>query len=185
MILLVRRTARSARVLQDPLFESGRSSTTARGQALLEFALLYGAVILPLTFMIIFTAEMLWIWHSVADFTRDGARYAATHCWISDGSNVLQYMESHVPAMIDQQQFQSGSAGIAIQYFSDGGVTPFTGDTCGGVCVPSAVSVSITNYQFGRMASFFKLPAVTIPPFTTMVPMESAGYQDNSGVCVP
>jgi len=156
-----------------------------RGQALLEFAILYGAVVLPLTFMVIFVAEMLWIWHSVADFTRDGARYAATHCWNSDGSNVLQYMESHVPAMIDQQQFQNGSAGITIQYFSDGGVTPFDGTTCGGVCVPSTVSVSITNYQFGRLASFFKLPAVTIPPFTTMLPMESAGYQDASGVCVP
>jgi hypothetical protein len=87
--------------------------------------------------------------------------------------------------MIDQQQFQSGSAGITIQYFSDGGVTAFNGDACGGVCVPSTVSVSITNYQFGRLASFFKLPAVIIPPFTTMVPMESAGFQDNSGVCVP
>ena len=55
------------------------------GQALVEFALAWGVVILPLTFMIIFTSELLWIWHSVADFTRDGARYAATHCWEGDG----------------------------------------------------------------------------------------------------
>ena len=59
------------------------------GQAAIEFALLYAAVILPLTFMIIFVSEMLWVWHSVVDFTRDGARYAATHCWMGDGSNVL------------------------------------------------------------------------------------------------
>ena len=49
----------------------------------LEFALLYAGVMLPLTFMVIFVAEMLWVWHSVIDFTRDGARYAATHCWQS------------------------------------------------------------------------------------------------------
>src|ERR1019366_5779452 len=49
------------------------------GQATVEFAVLYAAVVLPLTFMIVFVSEMLWIWHSVADFTRDGARYAATH----------------------------------------------------------------------------------------------------------
>ncbi len=85
------------------------------GQALTEFAVLYAGVILPLTFMTIFVAEMLWVWHSVADFTRDGARYAATHCWTSDSSNALGYMTSHVPAMIDQQQFQSGDAGITIQ----------------------------------------------------------------------
>ena len=158
---------------------------SARGQAVMEFAVLFTAVILPLTFMSIFVAEMLWVWHSVVDFTRDGARYASTHCWMADSSNVLQYMESHVPAMIDQDQFQTGTAGIQVQYFSDGGVTPFSGETCGGVCVPDAVSVSITNYQFLRFASFMKQPPVTIPPFTTTVPMESAGYQDASGVCVP
>lgn len=158
---------------------------SARGQAVMEFAVLFTAVILPLTFMSIFVAEMLWVWHSVVDFTRDGARYASTHCWMADSSNVLQYMESHVPPMIDQDQFQTGTAGIQVQYFSDGGVTPFSGETCGGVCVPDAVSVSITNYQFLRFASFMKQPPVTIPPFTTTVPMESAGYQDASGVCVP
>ena len=47
--------------------------------------------------------------------------------------------------------------------------------------MPDTVSVSITNYQFLRFAGFMKLPPVTIPPFTTSVPMESAGYQDASG----
>jgi hypothetical protein len=156
-----------------------------RGQALTEFAVLYTGVIVPLTFMTIFVAEMLWVWHSVADFTRDGARYASTHCWAADAGNVLGYMTSHVPPMIDQPQFQSNDAGISVQYFSDGGVTPFSSDNCAGLCVPATVSVSITNYQFLRFASFMKLPPVTIPPFTTSLPMESAGYQDSSGTCVP
>jgi len=155
------------------------------GQALIEFTVLYAAVILPLTFMAIFVAEMLWVWHGVQDFTRDGARYAATHCWTADGGNVLAYMESHVPAILDQQIFRSGDAGISIQYFSDGGTTPFTSDNCSGLCVPEVVSVSITNYQFLRFASFMRQPPVKIPPFTTVVPMESAGFQDESGVCVP
>lgn len=163
---------------------TGRNAC-ATGQALTEFAVLYAGVILPLTFMTIFVAEMLWIWHSVADFTRDGARYASTHCWTSDSSNVLAYMTSNVPAMIDQQEFQNGTAGIVVQYFSDGGVTPFNGDSCAGLCVPATVSVSVTNYQFLRFAAFMKLPPVTIPPFETSVPMESAGFQDASGTCVP
>ena len=155
------------------------------GQATVEYALLYAGVILPLTFMVVFVAEMLWVWHGVVDFTRDGARYASTHCWTADGANVLSYMESHVPAILDRSVFESGDAGIAIQYFSDAGVTPFNGDNCAGACVPDSVSVSITNYQFLRFASFMKLPPVKIPPFTTVVPMESAGFQDASGVCVP
>ncbi|HLK62829.1 MAG TPA: hypothetical protein VKU19_05295 [Bryobacteraceae bacterium] len=155
------------------------------GQALSEFVVLYAGVVLPLTFMIVFVAEMLWVWHGVNDFTRDGARYASTHCWTSDGSNVLAYMESHVPAILDRSVFENGDAGISIQYFTDGGVTPFSSDSCSGICVPATVSVSITNYQFLRFASFMKQPPVKIPPFTTVLPMESAGYQDASGVCVP
>ena len=159
------------------------------GQATLEFAVLYGGVILPLTFMTIFVAEMLWIWHSVADFTRDAARYAATHCFMSDNSNVLAYMTSHVPPMIDMAQFQTNSANLQIQYYQrdpvSGALTPFAcaSSDCSANCIPDAVSVSVANYQFLRFAGFIKLPPVTIPPFTTNVAMESAGC-DESGNCV-
>ena len=86
----------------------------------MEFALLYSAVILPLTFMIVFVSEMLWVWHSVVDFTRDGANYAATHCWMGDGGNVTTYMTTHVPRMIDMEKFQNGEAGLAGQLFFAG-----------------------------------------------------------------
>src|SRR5262252_6176249 len=101
------------------------------GQATLEFALLYAGVLLPLTFMVVFVSEMLWVWHSVVDFTRDGARYGATHCWQSGGANVLQYMESHVPLMIDMEQFQDTSAGITVQYFS---IEPASGELVDFTC---------------------------------------------------
>jgi hypothetical protein len=161
------------------------------GQAALEFAVLYAGVILPLTFMVIFVSEMLWTWHSVADFTRDLARYAATHCWMTDGSasNVLvDYMPAHVPPMIDRDQFQTNTAGVQVQYFTqnaDGTLSPFDGSACSGICEPDAVSVSVTAYRYTRFSGFFKLGAVTMPPFTTTVPMESGGYQDASGSCVP
>src|ERR1700733_10642968 len=88
------------------------------GQATLESAMIYAAVILPLTFGIVFVAEMYWVWHSMVEFTRDGARYAATHCWQRGGENVLSYMQTHVPLTIDQNQFQSGgTAQIVVQYF--------------------------------------------------------------------
>jgi hypothetical protein len=155
------------------------------GQAITEFALIYAVVVLPLTFMTVFVAEMLWVWHGVCEFTRQGAQYAATHCWQSDGGNVSAWMQANVPAILDQQRFAAGDVGISVQYFSDAGVTPFDSSSCGGVCIPSSVSVSVTNYQFLRFASFMRLPPVTIPPFTTAVPMENAGFQDASGTCVP
>jgi hypothetical protein len=140
--------------------------------------------------MLVFVAEMLWTWHSVVDFTRAGAQFAATHCWESDGSagNVLNWMETHVPLMMDRQQFQTNAAGIEVQYFSQasgGGLTPLSSCSDGGaICEPDAVSVSITSYQFTRFSSFFRLGNVRMPPFTTTIPMESGGYQDASGTCV-
>ena len=176
-----------------PAEAAGTPPGPRSGQATVEFAVLYAGVVLPLTFMIVFVSEMLWVWHSVADFTRDGARYAATHCWMADGSNVAGpggYMPTHVPPMIDMDQFQTGAAGIQVQYFqadpATGALTPFSCDSgeCSAGCVPDAVSVSIANYQFTRFSGFFKLPAVAIPPFTSSVPMESAGC-DESGNCLP
>lgn len=162
---------------------------TRSGQATVEFALLFTTAALPLTFMLIVSAQMLWIWHSVVDFTRDAARYAATHCFTGDGSNVLAWMQSHVPAMIDQNQFQNGTAIIQVQYYSrnpDGSLAVFSGcdATCSTACIPDDVSVGIASYQFLRFSGFFKLPPVTIPSFTTTVPMESAGC-DESGNCNP
>ena len=150
------------------------------GQATIEFALIYGAVILPLTFMTIFVAEQLWIWHSVVEFTRDGASYAATHC-ATDGSNVTGYMLSRVPPMVDQNRFQGEEAVINVAYTYPEGVAP---ETCGS-CLPDSVSVSVTGYRFLRFAGFLGLSPATMPPFTTTVPMESGGYQDALGSCVP
>ena len=185
----------SARDLRASAVSVGRTRRARRpgsrsGQGSLEFALLYGGVVLPLTFMVVFVAEMLWVWHSVADFTRDGARYAATHCWQADTSNVLTYMQSHVPFMVDMDQFIDGSAGILVSYYTkdptSGDLSDFTcdGAECTVDCTPDAVSVSITNYQFTRFSGFFKLPPVIIPDFRTTAPIGSGGC-DEGGNCLP
>lgn len=160
------------------------------GQATIEFALLYAGVILPLTFAVVFASEMFWVWHSVVDFTRDGARYAASHCWQAGADNVLGYMRTHVPRMIDMDQFQSGSAEIAVEYFSrdpdSGTLVEFTCDgDCSAACVPDAVSIRINNYQFLRFVSFLRLPPVTMPDFRTSMPIESAGCDPEQGTCLP
>ena len=159
------------------------------GQAAIEFALLYGAVILPLLFGTVFVAEMYWVWHSMVEFTRDGARYAATHCWQSDNQNVLGYMQSHVPRVIDQNQFQvGGSAQIVVEYFQhdpdSGQLVSFAGCSadCAVSCVPDAVTISVTNYQFSRFVNLVKLPPVVLPAFPTSMPIESNGC-DQDGNC--
>lgn len=160
------------------------------GQTMVEFALLYTGVIIPLTFGIIFVSEMLWVWHSVAELTRDGARYAATHCYQAGGANVIGYMQANVPRMIDQDQFRLGGASINISYYAKDPTTGLLSDfTCAAECTPDcspdAFTISIANYQFTRFFSFLKLPPITIPPFTTSLPMESTGCDPTLGACLP
>lgn len=160
------------------------------GQAIIEFPLLYLGVILPLTFGIIFASEMWWVWHSMIEFTRQGARYAATHCWQSDGANVASYMQANVPLTIDMQQFQTGPAMLNVQYFqrdpASGVLNAFTCDgSCTTNCVPDVVTVGISNYEFRHFVSFLKLPPVTMPEFLTSLPMESNGCDPEQAVCNP
>jgi len=174
----IQRGGTEGRRRAEKTFKAGARS----GQALTEFAVLYVGVILPLTFMTFFVAEALWIWHGMAEFTRDGARYAATHCFSGDGNNVLTYMQTHVPPVIDQAQFQTGGgATVNVQYLNSAGEA-FSNADCGD-CQPDSVSVSVGNYTFGRLAGFLQLPGIPLPPFTTNAAMESAGMTDGSGTC--
>jgi len=161
------------------------------GQSMAEWAILYSAVIMPLTFAVIFTSELVWVWHSVAEMTREGARYAATHCWDGSGDNVMTYMRGKVPAMVDQQQFQNGEAEITVEYFTrnaeTGTLEEFSCDQgeCSTLCVPDLVRVGVTNYSFRRFLDSLGLPGVPLPDFRTTVPMESAGCDPEQATCVP
>ncbi|MGB9604756.1 MAG: TadE family protein [Bryobacteraceae bacterium] len=151
------------------------------GQSTLEFALIYGAVLMPLTFMIVFAAELLWVWHGVVEFTREGAQYAATHCWQAGADNVLNYMRSRVPLMIDREQFLSGPAEIVVEYYArdpeTGALVEFScdGGDCSTACVPDLVTVRVRNYEFRKFSGFLGLPPIPLPDFRMTLPMESAG----------
>ncbi|HXP86345.1 MAG TPA: TadE family protein [Bryobacteraceae bacterium] len=160
------------------------------GQSTVEFALAYAGVVFPLMFALIYTSQLLWIWHGVNDFTRRGAGYAASHCWQASGGNVLEYMKANLPPVIDQNQFESGPAVISVSYFAtdptSGTLTPFTCDTdCDISCIPDTVTVSITGFSYSTFVTSLGLPAVPLPDFQTTVPIESAGCDPEQGICLP
>ena len=162
------------------------------GAAAVEFAIVYTAVLLPLTFGLIYTSQVLWLWHSINDWTRRGAGYAATHCWQSAAGNVLDFMRGAegLPPMIDQDQFVSGRAHVNVSYSSKddaGQLAPFSCDSeCSTACIPDTVTVSVSDYQFNGFVSWLGLPPVVMPDFRTSQPMESAGCDpDNPGSCTP
>src|SRR5262249_54264956 len=150
----------------------------------------YSAVLLPMTMMIVFTSKMMWVWHTMVDFTRLGARYATTHCWQGSGSNVSDWMRQNVPLTDDRDQFVNGPAQIEVTYFSrnvdTGAIEDFTCDLgeCTQACIPDLVRVRITGYEFRQFFGFLGLPPVALPDFQTTMPMESAGCNPDSTDCL-
>jgi hypothetical protein len=172
------------------LYKTAAVRQRSGGQSTFEFALAYAGVLFPLMFALIYTSQLLWIWHGVNDFTRRGAGYASSHCWQASAGNVLGYMRSNLPPVIDQNQFESGPAVLSVSYFqkdpASNTLIPFTCDTdCDISCIPDAVTVSVTGFTYRTFVTSLGLPGVPLPDFQTSVPMESAGCDPEQGVCLP
>lgn len=160
------------------------------GQSTIEYAILLGGVIVPFVFGVMYVAQMLWIWHSVGELARAGATYAATHCWQASGDNVLTYMRTNVPPMIDEAQFQTGGATIQVNYYAKDPATGLLSDfscdiECSTECIPDAVTVRISNYQFRNFVQYLGLAPVAMPDFVTTAAIESAGCDPEQGACLP
>jgi len=157
----------------------------------MEFVLTYSALILPVTMMIIFTAKMLWVWNSMVDHTREGARYATTHCWQGGGENVRTWMQQNAPLTFDRDQFVQGPAVFEIDYLGrnaeTGTLEEFSceGGECSRACIPDVVRVRVTGYEFRSFFGYLGLPPVAMPTFETTMAMESAGCNPDSEDCLP
>src|SRR5262245_57567935 len=165
--------------------------TKSRGQANVETALTLLFGIIPLTFGLFAFTELVWTYHALATLTRQGARYAATHCWQDEsGSNVMNWMQTNAPAFPDRPLLASGGIQIQVSYCTHDAAAhqtvPFTcGGGCSPDCVPDSVTVSITGYEFSHFFPVLGLPPLQVPPFSTTVPIDSAGGNPETGVSSP
>lgn len=160
-----------------------------KGATAVEFLVVGMTLVLPLCFAMFFTAQILWIWHSVAEMTREGARYAATHCY-QNGANVRNYMQRSAPAMPDRDQFINGAAEIAVTYYGRSAesneLTEFSCDTeCSLGCIPDVVKVQVRNYEYRNFLIYWGIPPVQLPDFQTTLAMEGAGCDPDTGSCNP
>jgi hypothetical protein len=160
------------------------------GQVTVEFALLFTGILVPSILGLTFISQLLWVYHSVNDWTRQGAGYAISHCWEASSQNVLDFMQQNVPLMPYQQQFRDGTVTITVSYFSvdptTGILTPFACDgDCSTTCIPDRVTVSVTGFQYSSFFTYLGLAPISMPTFQASAAMESAGCDPEQGFCLP
>ena len=166
---------------------AGLGRVRCSGQATVEMALILGTVLLPLTLGIIALADVAWTYHALVALTRQGARFAATHCYQGDnGQNVTDWMKANAPPWVDRPQLQSGAIQIQVSYWSHDLTdpsnpvsTPFSCDgNCTPECVPDAVTVSISGYQYRHLLPLLGpifQDGLAVPAFSTTVEIQGAG----------
>jgi len=164
---------------------------SCRGQASVEMALALALGIVPLTLAFIAFVEVAWTYHALATITRQGARYASTHCWQdSAGSNVVNWLQMNAPAFPDRPQLLNGGIQLLVTYWAHDPSThqsiPFAcGDSCSPQCVPDSVTVSVNGYEFSHLLPLLHLAPLRVPSFSTTVEMESVGADPDRSISVP
>jgi hypothetical protein len=99
-------------------------------------------------------------------------------------------MQANAPAFPDKPLLQSGGIQIEVSYWTHDleshQTVPFTcGAGCSPDCVPDSVTVSITGYEFNHFFPLLGLPPLQVPPFSTTIPVESAGANPETATSLP
>lgn len=144
-----------------------------RGVTTVEAAIV-GAVALTVLFGVIEIGRALFVWNTLAEATRRGARVAAV-CPMNHLSIKRVAILSR-PDGPDTSPAVPGlsTANVAVEYLQD------DGSTATSYSQTHYVRVSITGYAYTLFIPFI-MPTITAPPFSTTLPSESLGYVPDTG----
>ncbi|MFK8067842.1 MAG: TadE/TadG family type IV pilus assembly protein [Gammaproteobacteria bacterium] len=139
-----------------------------RGTTTVEFAIL-GSVLFILIFGVIEIGRAFFVWNSIGEVTRRGARLAAV-CPVNHGS-ISKVSMFNAPNGGSESAIFNGltDSNIDLQYLDEAGNTTNT------FTAIKSVRVGITGYQHRLLIPFFDM-SITVPDFSTTIPAESLGY---------
>lgn len=140
-----------------------------RGTTTVEFAIV-GALALVVLFGVIEVGRMLFVWNTIAEATRRGARVAAV-CPINSPAVDQVTIFGTPGGSSTTSPVLSGlsTANVKVEYMEA------DGDLTLDYIKIDFVRVSIINYQHTLLIPFF-VRTISVPTFSTTLPNESLGY---------
>lgn len=139
------------------------------GVITVEFAIIAGTLMLVL-FGVIEVARGLFVWNTIGEATRRGARVAAV-CPVGHTAVQRVAVFGSGGGSDTKSPILSGltTGDVDVDYLDDAGAeTAVFKDI-------AYVRVSITGYTHTMLIPFI-MPTLTVPPFTTTIPAESLGW---------
>jgi Flp pilus assembly protein TadG len=145
-----------------------------RGTTTVEFAIV-ATVLFTVLFGVIEVGRALFVWNTLTEATRRGARVAAV-CPVNHAS-VARVAVFGEPLAGDASPILSNlrTANVQVDYLDETGTSTAIFEDI------RYVRVGITNYQH-RLIIPFLTTTITAPPFTTTLPAESLGIIPELGV---
>jgi Flp pilus assembly protein TadG len=146
------------------------TETLEKGQALVEFAMVT-LLFFTLVFGIIEFGRALWTWNTIVQATRAGARYAAVEIPTGGDTEIKKVVVYNDPnAGASSKPVVPGltEANVTVSYLK------YNGTPAASRSVADMIEISVIGYQFNFLASFFG-PGISLPPFTTSLPLEGMG----------
>ncbi|MEW6168865.1 MAG: TadE family protein [Pseudomonadota bacterium] len=138
------------------------------GTTVVELAVA-GAAVLLVLFACLEIARLMFVWNTIGEATRRGARLAAV-CPPNHAS-VIAAAVLNPPGGDTRSGHVAGleTTNVSVQYLDAGGATTAS------IADMAFVRVSITGFQH-ILAIPFITQTINVPPFATTIPVESLGY---------
>lgn len=145
-----------------------------QGATTVEFAVV-ATVLFTVLFGVIEVGRALFVWNTLTEVTRRGARVAAV-CPV-DHASVARVAVFGDPVGGDSSPIlrNLSTANVQVDYLDE------TGASTAAYPDIDYVRVSITNYQHRFLIPMLS-QTIAAPPFSTTVPAESLGYIPESGL---
>lgn len=139
------------------------------------------ALMLVILFGIIEISRLVFTWNYLDEVTRRGARVAAVCPFDHPAIRRAAIFSTPTGADDSPHVGRLTTSDVDIEYLDAAGGDPFTHPTLTPIGATRFVRVSINDLQIPLL--LFRKVTLNAPPFTTVLPSESLGFNPDTGTC--